>query len=141
VLFNESAELKAKKLEAVKQRERTLTEEVVRDFRLTGDAHYNNYVFAQALQAYQRALGYVTKDQTPQLWAAIMLDIGKTYTELGNRITGLDIHTHLTAAVQAFNQVLEVYTRFPESCQLWGALSEEGGQEVGLTRKTMRICC
>ena len=56
VLFNESAELKAKKLEVVKQQEKTLTEEVVRDFRLTGDAHYNNYAFDQALQAYQRAL-------------------------------------------------------------------------------------
>ncbi len=96
-LFNESAELKAKKLEVVKQQEKTLTEEVVRDFRLTGDAHYNNYAFDQALQAYQRALGYVAKQQTPQLWAAIMLDIGKTHTELGNRTAGLDIHTHLTA--------------------------------------------
>ena len=32
-------------------------------------------------------------------------------------------------------------TRLPESCQWWGALSEEGGTEVGLTRKTMRMCC
>jgi tetratricopeptide (TPR) repeat protein len=40
-----------------------------------------------------------------------MLDIGKTYTELGNRTSGLDIHTHLTAAVRAYNQALEVYTR------------------------------
>jgi tetratricopeptide (TPR) repeat protein len=111
VLFNESAELKAKKLEAVKQQEKTLTEEVVRDFRLTGDAHYNNYTFDQALQAYQRTLRYVAKQQTPQLWAAIMFDIGKTHTELGNRTTGLDIHRHLTAAVQAYNQALEVYTR------------------------------
>src|SRR5262245_27620701 len=110
-LFNESAELKAKKLEAVKQQEKTLTDEVVRDFRLTGDAHYNNYTFDQALQAYQRALRYVAKQQTPQLWAAIMFDIGKTHTELGNRTTGLDIHRHLTAAVQAYNQALEVYTR------------------------------
>jgi tetratricopeptide (TPR) repeat protein len=111
VLFNESAELKAKKLEEVKQQEKTLTEEVVRDFRLTGDAHYNNYAFDRALQAYQRALPYVAKQQTPQLWAAILLDIGTTHTELGNRTTGLDIHRHLTAAVQVYNQALEVYTR------------------------------
>ena len=110
-LFNESAELKAKKLEAVKQQEKTLTDEVVRDFRLTGDAHYNNYTFDQALQAYQRALPYVAKQQTPQLWAAILLDIGKTHTELGNRTTGLDIHRHLAAAVQAYNKALEVFTR------------------------------
>src|SRR5262245_46501123 len=111
VLFNESAELKAKKLEVVKQQEKKLTEEVVRDFRLAGDAHYNNYAFDQALQAYQRALPYVAKQQTPQLWAAILFDIGKTHTELGNRTTGLDIHRHLTAAVQAYNKALEVYTR------------------------------
>src|SRR5215831_7772819 len=96
---------------AVKQQEKTLTDEVVRDFRLSGDAHYNNYIFDQALQAYQRALGYVTKDQTPQLWAAILLDIGKTHTALGSHIAGLDIHMHLTAAVEAYNQALEVYTR------------------------------
>jgi hypothetical protein len=84
-----------------------LTEEVVRDFRLTGDAHYNNYVFDAALSAYQRALRYVAKDQTPQLWAAIILDIGKTHSELGIRTTGLDIHRHLTAAVQADNQALD----------------------------------
>jgi tetratricopeptide (TPR) repeat protein len=111
VLFNESAELKAKKLEEVKQQEKTLTEEVVRDFRLTGDAHYNNYAFDRALQAYQRALPYVAKQQTPQLWAAIMLDIGNTHAELGYRTGGLDIHRHLTAAVQVYNQALEVYTR------------------------------
>jgi len=96
---------------AVKQQEKTLTDEVVRDFRLSGDAHYNNYAFDQALQAYQRALHYVSKQQTPQLWAAIMLDLGRTHDELGNRTTGLDIHTHLTTAVQAYNQALEVYTR------------------------------
>src|SRR5215475_8460442 len=69
----------------VKQQEKILTDEVVRDFRLSGDAHYNNYAFDQALQAYQRALGYVAKQQTPQLRAAIIFDIGKTHTELGNR--------------------------------------------------------
>src|SRR5262249_52516107 len=89
MLFNESGELKAKKLEEFKQQkeqqEKKLTSEVVRDFSLTGDAHYNNYAFDKALQAYQRALGYITKDQTPQLWAAIMLDIGRVHKELGNR--------------------------------------------------------
>jgi len=129
-LFNESAELKAKKLEAVKQQEKTLTDEVVRDFRLTGDAHYNNYAFDQALQAYQRALGYIAKQQTPQLWAAIMFDIGGTHTELGNRTTGLDIHRHLTAAVQAYNQALEVYTRetLPQD---WAMTQNDLGNALG----------
>ena len=42
-LFNESAEYNAKKLEDIRQKERGLAEKVVRDFRLAGDAHYNNY--------------------------------------------------------------------------------------------------
>jgi tetratricopeptide (TPR) repeat protein len=145
VLFNESAELKAKKLEAVIQQEKTLTEEVVRDFRLTGDAHYSNYAFDQALQAYQRTLRYVAKQQTPQLWAAIMLDIGKTHTELGNRTAGLDIHTHLTAAVQAYNQTLEVYTR-ETLPQLWamtqnnvGVALKEQGIRTGGERGTQLL--
>lgn len=86
-LFNESAELKAK-LAEVKQREKTLTEEVVRDFRLAGAAYYNNYIFGAALQAYQRALSYMTKEQTPQVWAAVLIDVGKTHWELGIRTAG-----------------------------------------------------
>ena len=65
VLFNESAEVKAKKLEAVKQQEKTLTEEVVRDFRLTGDAHYNNYAFNQALQAYNALYATLPNNKHP----------------------------------------------------------------------------
>jgi tetratricopeptide (TPR) repeat protein len=130
VLFNESAELKAKKLETVKQQEKTLTEEVVRDFRLTGDAHYNNYTFDQALQAYQHALRYITKDQTPQLWAAIMLDIGKAHLQIGGQTAGLDIHTHLTAAVQAYNQALEVHTR-ETLPQQWAATQNNLGLAWG----------
>ena len=125
-LFNESAELKAKKLAEVKQREKTLTEEVVRDFRLTGDAHYNNYVFDAALQAYQRALSYVAKEQTPRVWAAILVDIGNMHQELGKRTAGLDMHTHLTAAVQACHQALEVYTR-ETSPQQWATTQNNLG--------------
>jgi tetratricopeptide (TPR) repeat protein len=133
-LFNESAELKVKKLEAVTQQEKTLTDEVVRDFRLTGDAHFNNYAFDQALQAFQRALHYITKEQTPQLWAAIMLDIGRTHTELGNRTAGLDIHTHLIAAVQAYNQALEVRTR-ETLPQAWAMTQND----LGVTLKNQGI--
>jgi hypothetical protein len=43
-LFNESAESNEKKLEEIRQKERGLAEKVVRDFRLAGDAHYNNYI-------------------------------------------------------------------------------------------------
>src|SRR5712691_11871802 len=55
-LFNDSAEYKANKLAEIKQREQTLTTEVVRDFRLAGDAYGNDNRPDQALQAYQRAM-------------------------------------------------------------------------------------
>ena len=87
-LFNESAELKAKKLEVVKQQEKTLTEEVVRDFRLAGDAHYNNYIFDQALQAYQRALRLCYQRPDTPIVGCDHARYWWTHTELGNRTAG-----------------------------------------------------
>ena len=83
----------------------------MRDFRLAGDAHYNNYIFGQALIAYERALTYVSRQQTPQLWAATLIDIGRANWELGIRAEGLAIGQYLSAAVKAYHQALEVYTR------------------------------
>ncbi|MBM3224340.1 MAG: TIR domain-containing protein, partial [Candidatus Tectomicrobia bacterium] len=111
VLFNESAELKAQKLAAMEQEKRKLTEEVVRDFRLTGDAHYNNYAFDKSLQAYQRALGYASREHTPQVWAAALLDVGAAHWALGTRTAGQEVHRHLTEAVTALRHALAVSTR------------------------------
>jgi tetratricopeptide (TPR) repeat protein len=66
-LFNESAEHNAKKLEDLREKERGLAEKVVRDFRLAGYAHYNNYTFDQALITYERALTYASRQQTPAI--------------------------------------------------------------------------
>src|SRR6058998_2282997 len=63
-----------------------------------------------ALTAYQHALSYVSKKHSPQLWAAIMNDIGRAHFELGIRTVGMALHTHLIAAIQAYRQALEVYT-------------------------------
>lgn len=48
-LFNESANHKANALEEIKQKAAKLIEEVIRDFRFAGDAHYDNYEFYNAL--------------------------------------------------------------------------------------------
>jgi tetratricopeptide (TPR) repeat protein len=136
-LFNESAEHKAKKLEEVRRRERSLAEEVVRDFRLAGEAHYSNYVFDKALNAYQRAITYVSRQQTPQLWAAILIDIGRAYDELGIRSEGLAIERYLSAAVKAYHQALEVQTReqLPQDWAMTqnnlGAVLREQGTRTG----------
>jgi tetratricopeptide (TPR) repeat protein len=140
-LFNESAEYNAKKLEDIREKERGLTEKVVRDFRLAGDAHYNNYIFDQALIAYERALTYASRQQTPQLWAATLIDIGRATWELGIRAEGLAIGQYLSAAEKAYHQALEVYIR-EQLPQQWAmtqnnlgiALQEQGirtGGEAG----------
>ena len=110
-LFNESAEYHAKKLKDLREKDRGLTEKVVRDFRLAGDAHYNNYVFDQALISYERALTYVSIQQTPQLWAATLIDIGRANGELGIRAEGPAIAQYLGDTMKAFHQALKVYTR------------------------------
>src|SRR5262249_17438626 len=71
-LFNESAEQKAKRLAEVKKEEGTLIEEIVRDFVRAGHSHVSNYLFEDALKAYQHALSYVTREQSPQLWAGTL---------------------------------------------------------------------
>ena len=110
-LFTDSAEYKANKLAEIKQREQTLTTEVVRDFRLAGDAHLNDDRPDQALQAYHRALQYVTKEQTPQLWAAIWRDIGKANWDLAGQEQGPAMQQSLREAEQALRRALEVHTR------------------------------
>jgi tetratricopeptide (TPR) repeat protein len=110
-LFTQSAEQHAQQLEAVRREERSLVEKTVRDYRLAGDAHSQETRFAEALQAYERALTYVTRDADPQLWAAVQVDIGGAYQQLGIRMADEAIHHHLTRAVAAYRQALEVYTR------------------------------
>ncbi|MFO1429480.1 MAG: tetratricopeptide repeat protein [Candidatus Competibacteraceae bacterium] len=140
-LFQESGNVKAERLEAVRQQEQTLTEETVRDFRLAGDAAYNNYDFAKALASYQRALSYVSKERQPLLWAAAFNDVGRANDELGIRVEGKAAQQHLNEAVAAYRQALEVYTRaqLPQDWattqnNLGAALQEQGirtGGEAG----------
>ena len=117
-LFGESAEIKVKRLEEIRQKktiieekERSLTEEVVRDYMLEGDAHYSNYQFGNALDAYQKAANYISKKQSPQLWASTFIYIGNAYGQKGIRTKGGAIQEHLHAAVNAYKKSLEVYTR------------------------------
>jgi hypothetical protein len=83
----------------------------VRAISFEGDAYYSNYTFDKALNANHRALIYVSRQQTPQLWAATHMDIGRANWELGIRAEGLAIAQYFSAAVKADHQALEVRTR------------------------------
>ncbi len=139
-LFAESAEIKVKRLEEtrhkkniIEEKEKILIEEVVRDFQLEGDSHYNNYYFSNALNAYQKAMKYVSQEQSPLLWASTYIYIGNAYWQQGIRAKGSAIHEHLNAAVNAYKRSLEVYTR-EQLPQQWAmtqnnmgnALSDQG---------------
>ena len=110
-LFTLSAKAKVKQLEALDQERERLTEETIRDFRLAGDAEYNNYRFDKALSAYQQALGYVSQEQRPQLWATLINEVALAHHQIGIRTHGPAVHEHLNAAVAAFYNVLQVRTR------------------------------
>ncbi|WP_240761696.1 tetratricopeptide repeat protein [Nitrosococcus wardiae] len=140
-LLCEAAERKAKQLDKVRKELEQLTEEAVSSFRLAGDAHSNNYAFDQALEVYERALEYVSRELTPHLWAVVVTQVGKAYYELGIRIEGVALHHHLSAAVESYRRALEVQTQghLPQDwartqTHLGTALREQGirlGRAVG----------
>jgi tetratricopeptide (TPR) repeat protein len=144
-LFSEAAEYKAERLTEIRRKkqeaereEKAAVEDLVRTIRLEGDAYYNNYTFDKALNAYRRALMYVSRQETPQLWAATLLDIGRGYSEFGIRTEGLAVKQYLRAAEETYRQALEVYTResLPQQWamtqnNLGAALQEQGTHTSG----------
>ncbi|MFO0699642.1 MAG: TIR domain-containing protein [Nitrospira sp.] len=124
--FEESASLKLKRLQDAEKSARSLKEEVIRDYRLAGDARYNQYEFAPALTCYQQAIQLTAREKSPHLWAAILGDIGGTHRELGIRTDGDHIHRHLADAVAAYHTALTVYTK--EECpQQWALMQNNLG--------------
>ncbi len=130
-LFTQSGENNEKKLEEAR-------EAAVRDFRLAGDAAYNDYRFGEALASYQRAFKHTSKEQTPVLWAAVLINIGNAQWAMGLQTHGADIHQRLAEAVAAYRAALEVRTReaVPQDWatiqnNLGNALSNQGIRTAG----------
>ena len=143
-LFTLSAKAKVKKLEALDQEREQLTEETIRDFRLAGDAEYNNYRFNKALAAYQQALGYVSQTQRPQLWAMLTSEVALAHRQIGIRTQGSAVHEHLNTALAAYRNALRVYTRaqLPQDWamtqnNLGNALQEQGIRTGGEGRQRL----
>ncbi|MBA2590799.1 MAG: hypothetical protein H0U97_00490 [Gammaproteobacteria bacterium] len=96
---------------------------------MAGDAAYNDYRFGEALASYQRAFKHTSKEQTPALWAAVLIDIGNAQWAMGLRTHGADIHQRLAEAVAAYRAALEVRTR--ESLPLdWAATQNNLGNAL-----------
>ncbi|MEO0975172.1 MAG: hypothetical protein AAFX85_18950, partial [Pseudomonadota bacterium] len=132
-LFRESAQANAERMRASEQaleeeRERfeDYREATVRDYRLAGDAAYNNYSFAEALDAYREAIALTDRDEHPRKWAAITIDVGRASHEIGIRTTGLNVQKMLAEAVGCYRAALEVYPR-DQAPQDWAMTQNNPG--------------
>ena len=139
-LFLDSATVNAermreteRRIEAQRQRFEAYREATIRDYRLAGDAAYNDYAFAKALDAYQAALDLTDQGQRPRQWAEVTMDVAKANYEIGIRTEGSAVQQHLAEAVAAYRAALEVRTRAPLP-QDWAATQNNLGvalQEQG----------
>ncbi len=103
-----------------------LTEEVVGEFKSTGDTYYANYQFDKALVSYNEGLSYVEKKDLPTLWADMQWTIGLADWQIGIRTKEAAIQENLAEAVNRYKEAQSVYTQsaFPEA---WAAIENNLG--------------
>jgi len=110
-LLEESAAGKVRKAREASATAQQFTEEAIRDFRLAGNAHTNNYRFDLALLAYQKARELTSQGDNPRLWVDLTVLVGMTEREIGIRTEERNIHHHLQNAVAAYHAALTVGTK------------------------------
>jgi tetratricopeptide (TPR) repeat protein len=110
-LFEESAAGKARRAHEAAAEAQHLTDEAIRDYRLAGDAHMNNYQFEQALIAYESARMLTSRNDQPRLWSDLTVLIGNSEANIGIRTKGEGIRHHLGNAVTAYREALTIYTK------------------------------
>jgi tetratricopeptide (TPR) repeat protein len=121
-------------LGSLEKQHREGVDRLIRDYRLAGHAAFSDSDFKNALGAFDKALSYSSRDQSPAQWADLQLGIGRSEVELSSRSEGADIASHAESGMRAYRHALEVYTRelFPQNwarAQLnLGALYNELGE-------------
>ncbi|AKI98747.1 hypothetical protein [Archangium gephyra] len=119
-----SAERKRQRLEELLQKteaeKQRLGDEVARDYQLQGAAYIQDRKhFGEALQAYEQAVKYVSKQSDPLLWASLWSNLGLSHQLLGmEKRTGTGALEHLEAAVVAYRRAMEVPIR-EQQPMLW----------------------
>jgi len=99
-------------------------------YELAGDAEEAALNHGSALAHYQKALEHTPRAGSPEEWAALQLKLGGCHWDLGIRVEGGGIHSHLQAAVAAYGSALEVYAR--ESLpQAWATTQNNLGNALG----------
>ncbi|MBU1052791.1 MAG: hypothetical protein KKC46_03045, partial [Proteobacteria bacterium] len=95
----------------ISEKKQQIKENIIRDYRLAGNAQYNDYRFKEALASYQKALDVLSKVSAPQKWASLMNNISNTYWNVGIRAEGSASREYLKKAVDGFSKILKVYNR------------------------------
>jgi tetratricopeptide (TPR) repeat protein len=108
--FTRSAQEHERQLAEVREQEAELTEKVIRDYRLAGDAQYNDYRFQDAIQSYRKALRLTSRDTLPQQWATTQNNLGIALGDQGIRTGGEAGAALLAQAVDAYRAALTVRT-------------------------------
>lgn len=116
--FNQSVITKSEHLKKFQQKDGTLSEEgealileAVRDLRLLGHVLHQGLDYTNAIKAYQQALPFISKETNPDLWAATVLDIGQSLSDLGVRNQKTADEQSLDSAQEAFQKALEIFKR------------------------------
>ncbi len=143
-LFKQSADTKIKSLKFIKEKEQQLSNEIISDYRLAGDAAYNNYQFQKAMSNYEKASSYANRDTQPRLWAQIQIEIGNASGQKGIRAESHRTHEYLKKSISAYYKALQVYTRdqLPQDwamtqINLGNTLQEQGIRTGGEQGKTL----
>ena len=128
-------------LDEAKRQLLKLTEEVVAEFKATGDTYYANYQFDKALVSYKEGFSYVEMKDLPTLWADMQWLIGVANWQIGIRTKDAAIQEHLAEAVNRYGAAQTIYTKteFPKAWAeienaLGAALHDQGtrtGSEAG----------
>lgn len=95
----------------INEKKKQIKENITRDYRLAGDAYYNDYRFEEALTSYRNALAVIDEAVSPQEWASLMNDISTTYLNLGIRAEGSASRVYLKKAADGYRKIFKVYTR------------------------------
>ena len=96
------------------------------NFKDQGESRSSSYNFIGAINSYDHAAKFVTKEKRPQEWAEIELLSGNAQVELGISAEGEEGRKLLKEAVQRYQNALQVYTR-QQSPQDWAMMQNNLG--------------
>jgi len=103
----------------------------VRELRLIGHATFLNFDFANALKAYQQALQFTSDQETPELWADILMDLGRTYSEAASRMNTTNNAEVYGNSVKAYLAAADVFT-FEKAPKKWGQIQNSLGATLAI---------